>query len=43
MPIRFVDRRYGQSKMSFRILLEALVKVWSIRSRARALARDANT
>ncbi len=40
MPIQFVDRRYGQSKMDFRIMLEALVKVWSIRSRARALARD---
>jgi len=31
-PIVFVDRRVGQSKMSKRIVLEALRKVWSIRS-----------
>jgi dolichol-phosphate mannosyltransferase len=30
-PIVFVDRRVGQSKMSKRIVLEALGKVWSIR------------
>lgn len=30
-PIVFVDRRVGQSKMSKRIVLEALRKVWSIR------------
>jgi len=32
MPIRFVDRRYGQSKMSSKIVLEAMLKVWSIRA-----------
>jgi dolichol-phosphate mannosyltransferase len=32
IPIVFVDRRVGQSKMSKRIVLEALRKVWSIRS-----------
>ncbi len=32
-PITFPDRRLGQSKMSFRILLEALYKVWLIRFR----------
>ena len=31
VPIVFVDRRVGQSKMSKRIVLEALRKVWSIR------------
>jgi dolichol-phosphate mannosyltransferase len=31
IPIVFVDRRVGQSKMSKRIVLEALGKVWSIR------------
>jgi len=32
IPIVFVDRRVGQSKMSKRIVLEALRKVWSIRA-----------
>ncbi|HET6436694.1 MAG TPA: polyprenol monophosphomannose synthase [Anaeromyxobacter sp.] len=32
VPIVFADRRVGQSKMSRRIVLEALKKVWSIRS-----------
>ncbi len=31
VPIVFVDRRVGHSKMSRRIVLEALRKVWSIR------------
>ncbi|HEY6105563.1 MAG TPA: polyprenol monophosphomannose synthase [Anaeromyxobacteraceae bacterium] len=31
VPIVFVDRRVGQSKMSRRIVLEAVGKVWSIR------------
>lgn len=31
IPIVFTDRRVGQSKMSKRIVLEALRKVWSIR------------
>ncbi len=31
MPIVFEDRRVGQSKMSRRIVLEAIRKVWSIR------------
>jgi dolichol-phosphate mannosyltransferase len=31
VPIVFVDRRVGKSKMSKRIVLEALRKVWSIR------------
>ncbi len=32
IPIVFVDRRVGESKMSKRIVLEALRKVWSIRA-----------
>ena len=32
IPIVLVDRRVGQSKMSKRIVLEALRKVWSIRA-----------
>jgi dolichol-phosphate mannosyltransferase len=31
VPIVFEDRRVGQSKMSSRIVVEALGKVWSIR------------
>ena len=31
VPIVFEDRRVGQSKMSRRIVLEAITKVWSIR------------
>ncbi len=31
VPIVFVDRRVGESKMSQRIVLEAIRKVWSIR------------
>jgi dolichol-phosphate mannosyltransferase len=31
VPIVFEDRRVGQSKMSRRIVLEAIAKVWSIR------------
>lgn len=37
MPIRFVDREVGHSKMSSRIFVEAMMKVWSIRSEARHL------
>jgi dolichol-phosphate mannosyltransferase len=31
LPIVFADRRVGLSKMSRRIVLEAIRKVWSIR------------
>ncbi len=43
VPIVFADRRVGQSKMSKRIVLEALRKVWAIRSSpfARSLRRGA--
>jgi len=39
LPIVFEDRRVGQSKMSRRIVLEAVTKVWSIRRSH--FARDA--
>jgi dolichol-phosphate mannosyltransferase len=38
IPIIFEDRRVGQSKMSRRIVLEAIAKVWSIRNSAFARA-----
>ncbi len=43
VPIVFADRRVGQSKMSKRIVLEALRKVWAIRSSpfARSLRQQA--
>jgi dolichol-phosphate mannosyltransferase len=43
VPIVFVERRAGRSKMSRRIVVEAMAKVWSMRfSRfARAAGRDA--
>jgi dolichol-phosphate mannosyltransferase len=31
VPIIFEERRAGQSKMSWRIVLEALTKVWALR------------
>lgn len=34
MPIRFEDRKWGKSKMSGKIVAEALVKVWSIKKNA---------
>ena len=42
VPIVFADRRVGQSKMSRRIVLEAVRKVWSIRRSgfARGAARE---
>ncbi len=29
-PITFIDRRHGRSKMSFRIQVEAAVRVWQV-------------
>jgi len=36
VPIVFADRRVGQSKMSRRIVLEALWRVWGLRGSAAA-------
>jgi dolichol-phosphate mannosyltransferase len=43
VPIVFADRRVGRSKMSRRIVLEAIRKVWAMRFSpfARAAARAA--
>jgi dolichol-phosphate mannosyltransferase len=38
VPIRFIDRRVGQSKMSGSIFFEALTLVWQLRAR---IGRDA--
>lgn len=40
MPIRFVDREVGKSKMSAAIFIEAMLKVWSIREEAKRLRRS---
>ena len=37
VPIYFADRRWGQSKMSFRIQREAAIQVWRMRYRYRCL------
>lgn len=37
VPIYFADRRWGQSKMSFRIQREAALRVWQMRFRYRFL------
>lgn len=39
VPIRFVDRKLGESKMSSKIFLEALVLVWQLRLRGRNAVR----
>jgi dolichol-phosphate mannosyltransferase len=30
VPIHFADRRWGKSKMSFKIQLEAAVRIWDV-------------
>lgn len=40
VPIRFVDRRLGQSKMSRKIFFEALLLVWRLRFGSRADAKS---
>lgn len=41
IPIHFADRRWGQSKMSLRIQLEAAVRVWQLPGMYRDLPREA--
>jgi dolichol-phosphate mannosyltransferase len=43
IPIYFADRRWGQSKMSFKIQVEAALRVWQMRFRYRDLPRRDNT
>ena len=40
IPIHFAERKYGQSKMNFRIQVEAAVRTWQLRSRYRNLTRN---
>ena len=40
VPIYFADRRWGQSKMSFRIQLEAAIRVWQLPGMYRGLGRS---
>jgi dolichol-phosphate mannosyltransferase len=37
MPILFGDRKVGQSKMTTKIFVEAMLKVWQVRARAAQL------
>jgi len=39
VPIHFSDRRWGQSKMSFKIQLEAAIRVWEVRWHYRDLRK----
>jgi dolichol-phosphate mannosyltransferase len=39
VPIYFTDRRWGQSKMSFRIQREAAIRVWQLRFEYRGLRK----
>jgi dolichol-phosphate mannosyltransferase len=41
IPIVFMDRRVGKSKMSSRIFLEAMLGVWRLRFSPRPVARTA--
>jgi dolichol-phosphate mannosyltransferase len=43
VPFYFADRRWGQSKMSFRIQREAAIRVWQMRYRYRCLHSKRNT
>ena len=38
-PITFIDRRYGRSKMSLRIQVEAAMRVWQVLWAHRGLRR----
>jgi dolichol-phosphate mannosyltransferase len=40
VPIHFPDREHGESKMSGRVMIEAALRVWQIRSRHRGLTPD---
>lgn len=42
VPIHFSDRRWGKSKMSFKIQLEAAARVWQVRWAYRGLASGAS-
>ena len=39
-PIYFADRRWGKSKMSFKIQLEATMRIWDVRAHYRDLRKQ---
>jgi dolichol-phosphate mannosyltransferase len=43
VPIFFADRRWGKSKMSFAIQLEAAFRIWQVRWNFRDLRRRGKT
>lgn len=43
VPIYFADRRWGKSKMSFRIQAEAAFRVWQVRGHYRHLRKSGKT
>lgn len=40
IPIYFADRKWGQSKMSLRIQIEAAMRVWQVKNAYRDLSQD---
>jgi len=40
VPIHFADRRWGKSKMSLKIQLEAAVRIWDVRYHYRDIQRE---
>ena len=40
VPIHFADRRWGKSKMSLKIQLEAAVRIWDVKHHYRDIQRD---
>jgi len=42
-PIYFADRRWGKSKMSFKIQAEAAVRIWQVLWNYRDLRRSGKT
>jgi dolichol-phosphate mannosyltransferase len=40
VPVRFVDREFGESKMNSSIVVEAIWRVWKLRLRGRRAATD---
>lgn len=43
IPIHFADRRWGKSKMSFRIQMEAAVRVWQVKANFSDLRKRGST
>jgi len=43
VPIHFADRRWGKSKMSFKIQIEAALRVWQVKYHFRDLRKNGRT